>query len=126
MDRFAATGLVFEAVLQPDRRIAVVAARQTEARDALEAVATAASRVDAGDLVERVRRTNGDGEISFLNGSRILFRSARQSLRGRALDAIFVHPDVPRHVLAEDQWVKWCRENEPCLQARHGELLLAW
>lgn len=126
MDRFAATGLVFEAVLQPDRRIAVVTARHDEARDALEAVAAAATRVDAAVFVKRVRRTNGDEEISFLNGSRILFRSARQSLRGRTLDAILVHPDVPRHVLDEDQWAKWRRENEPCLQARHGELLLAW
>ncbi|UOQ58568.1 hypothetical protein MUN78_07020 [Leucobacter allii] len=126
MDRFAAAGLVLDALAHPDRRVAVVAARQPESRACLEAVAAAATASAGGAMVKRVQRTNGDESISFVNGSRIIFRSARQSLRGRLLDVIFVHPDVPRHVLDDRQWKEWRREHEPCLLARQGELVFAW
>ncbi len=122
MDRFTAAGIALDAAIIPNRRIAVVAPRQQEARQALEAVAS------LGDLVAhaKARRANGEEQIRFDNGSVIIFRSARQSLRGRRLNVIFVHPDIPRHVLGERAWADWRRYAEPCLIMDRGELILGW
>ncbi len=122
MDRFTAAGLALDAAITPNRRIAVVAPRQQDAREALEAVA------GLGDLVAytKVRRANGEERIRFDNGSEIIFRSARQTLHGRSLDVIFVHPDVPRHVLGFERWEAWRRDSEPCLLLSQGELIFGW
>lgn len=122
MDRFTALGLAFDAATQSGRCIAVIAPRRQEARQALEAIA------QLGDIVAHatIRRTNGDEQIRFQNGSVILLRSAGQSLRGRSLDCILVHSDIPRHLLSTEQWRKWQLDSIPCLSSRDGDFILSW
>ena len=81
-----------------------------------------------GYLLEgaKIRWANGNEEIKFPNGSRIIFRSGRQSLRGWSLDLVYVHPDVPRHILSEDSWKDWLAVTNPSLILRQGELILGW
>lgn len=120
MNKFTALGLAITASTEPNKLIIVVLARRREAQGAAETLANL-------DLTKRslqqVRLAAGSQEIRYENGSRILIRTAHQSLRGYAPDLIFVDEDIPRHYLTLTQWDRWQDDALPGL-ATGGELIL--
>lgn len=120
MNKYTATGIAFDAVVNR-KRIAVVVPRQQECREALDTIASL-------DIVStentKVRRANGSERIDFHTGGAIIFKSARQTTRGYSLDAIYVDEDVARHTLTPEQWERWQIESLPSLILTKGELVI--
>lgn len=128
--------LVRDALRSPGRTFAVILDSRPQVVEALYAAAAVADEVD---MIKRVKHTNGSQEIALVNGARIIFRTYRQSLRGRTLEAVLVHPDVRwklsrstagltiRAILnGGTAWDGWLRETVPTCAAAGGHVVVDW
>ena len=120
VNKYTATGIAFDAAAR-DKRIVVVVPRQQEVREALEIFEQLELVTDNATTI---KRANGAERIDFSMGGSIRIRSARQSLRGYAADAIYVEEDVVRHTLTSEQWERYRIEVMPMLNAHGGELII--
>ncbi|MFA5898107.1 MAG: hypothetical protein WC829_03225 [Hyphomicrobium sp.] len=117
MNRYTAAGLALAAITK-QHRIIVISPRTADITAALESF----EHVDFIRDQAEIRRA--DPRVSFHLGGKIIFRSARQSLRGMTADTVYIEEDVLRHTLSTVEQGNLLRDAQLVTTAAGGDIVI--